>query len=106
MLNTHLLDCAKQNAETAAVLHTLTVSQAAISADLKEIKATPWIAVRYLGGIIGATAAVVLGAVILSHWDTQKTVEKAAVSAQTAAVQASAANVQAAAANAKLPSSR
>lgn len=98
-LNKHLLDCASQNAETASSLRAIVLAQGTlqaghgeIMAEIGKMKTAPWRAVRWIGGLVIASAVTVLVENAVLHKQTEDTANRTAVSAATAAKAATATN--------------
>lgn len=100
-LNRHLLDCAAQNAETAGALKAIVTAQATLQTGHGEImteigtmKSAPWRMVRWIGGLVIASAITVLAENAFLHNQAQQTANQTAVSAATAAKAATATNAK------------
>lgn len=81
-LNTHLAECALIRRETTQAMENLAGAVNGVRAEVKELKGTPMKAVRWLGAIIVAGAALTN---IVTYVTQQETAHKATEAVETSA---------------------
>lgn len=98
-LNKHLLDCATQNVETATALKSIVSAQKTlqdghgeIMGEIGKMKEAPWRAIRWIGGLVIASAVTVMVENAFLHEQAAQTAKQTQASAATAAQAATATN--------------